>query len=80
VFASIHVARVLAGVLPAVLVVLALFIVATIALILGSDRRAYALDVADRLIALAGVLVGFDRNLLSAGHSNRHDWRAHLDR
>jgi hypothetical protein len=50
-----------AGLIPATLTVLFAGIVALIALALDSDRRQYALDLADRFVDLASVLVGVTR-------------------
>lgn len=47
-----------AGIVPATLIVLFAGLVALIALALDSDRRQYALDLADRFVDLASVLVG----------------------
>ncbi|WP_131765279.1 hypothetical protein [Candidatus Protofrankia californiensis] len=49
------------GVLPAILIVLFAGLLALLGLLVGADRRAYALDYADRLIDLAAVLVGHPR-------------------
>lgn len=53
-------ARVMAGVLPAVLLVLAVLLVALIALVLSTERRRFALSIVDRMLTLAAVLVGAD--------------------
>ena len=50
-----------AGIIPATLIVLFAGLVALIALALDSDRRQYALDLADRFVDLASVLVGATR-------------------
>jgi hypothetical protein len=50
--------HVVAGIVPATLIVLFAGLVALIALALDSDRRQYALDLADRFVDLASVLIG----------------------
>jgi hypothetical protein len=50
--------HVVAGIIPATLVVVFAGVIAVIALALDSGRRQYALDLADRFIELASVLVG----------------------
>jgi hypothetical protein len=50
-----------AGLVPATLIVLFSGIIALIALALGTERRQYALDLADRFADLAAVLVGANR-------------------
>jgi hypothetical protein len=55
---SIAAARFIAGVLPAILLILAAFVIDVLALALGADRREYALAVVDRLVSLASVVVG----------------------
>jgi hypothetical protein len=55
---TVHLA---AGLVPATLIVLFSGIIALIALALGTDRRQYALDLADRFADLAAVLVGANR-------------------
>ena len=52
---AIHIA---VGVIPATLTVIFAGLIALIALILDSSRRKYALDLADRFVDLASVLVG----------------------
>jgi hypothetical protein len=47
-----------AGIIPATLIVLFAGIIALIALALDSGRRQYALELAERFIDLASVLVG----------------------
>jgi hypothetical protein len=53
-----RVLQVIAGIIPATLVVVFAGVIALIALALDSGRRQYALDLADRFIDLAAVLVG----------------------
>lgn len=55
---ALHVA---AGIVPATLIVLFAGLIALIALALDSGRRQYALDLADRFVDLAAVLVGVTR-------------------
>jgi hypothetical protein len=55
---ALHVA---VGIIPATLTVLFAGLVALIALALDSGRRQYALDLADRFVDLASVLVGVTR-------------------
>jgi len=55
---ALHVA---AGIIPATLTVLFAGLIAFIALALDSGRRQYALDIADRFVDLAAVLVGLIR-------------------
>lgn len=59
---ALHVA---AGIVPATLIVLFAGLIALIALALDSGRRQYALDLADRFVDLAAVLVGTTRPRLS---------------
>jgi hypothetical protein len=54
----VRVLHVIVGFIPATLVVVFAGIIALIALALDPDRRQYALDIADRFIELAAVLVG----------------------
>ncbi len=49
------------GIIPATLTVLFAGLVALIALALDSGRRQYALDLSDRFVDLASVLVGVSR-------------------
>ncbi len=49
------------GLIPATLTVIFAGLIALIALALDSDRRQYALDLADRFVDLAAVLVGAAR-------------------
>jgi hypothetical protein len=53
------VAQAVAGVLPALLVVLFAGLLALFALACDADRRRFALDYADRFVGLARILVGF---------------------
>ena len=53
--------HVLAGIIPATLIVLFAGLIALIALALDAGRRQYALDLADRFADLASVLVGATR-------------------
>lgn len=53
--------QMVAGLVPATLVVLFGGIVALLALALDDSRRQYALDLADRFVNLAAVLVGNTR-------------------
>jgi hypothetical protein len=53
-----RVLHVVAGIIPATLVVAFAGVIALIALALDSGRRQYALDLADRFTELASVLVG----------------------
>jgi hypothetical protein len=53
-----RVLHVIAGIIPATLVVLFAGVIALIALALDPGRRQYALDLADRFVELASVLVG----------------------
>jgi hypothetical protein len=55
---ALHVA---VGIIPATLTVLFAGLVALIALALDSGRRQYALDLADRFVDMASVLVGVTR-------------------
>jgi len=55
----VAVLRVIAGALPSTLLVVAVFILAVLALALSEKRRQFVLDMVDRMLALAGVLVGF---------------------
>ena len=55
---AVHVA---VGIIPATLTVLFAGLIALIALALDSGRRQYALDLADRFVDLASVLVGVTR-------------------
>jgi len=57
---TIGVARLVAGVLPSALLVLAVLVISVLALLLGDKRRGYALDVVDRMLSLAAVLVGVE--------------------
>jgi hypothetical protein len=57
-----HVLHLAAGIIPATLIVLFAGIVSLIALALDSGRRQYALDLADRFVDLAAVLVGGTRS------------------
>jgi hypothetical protein len=50
-----------AGIIPATLLVIFSGLVGMIAIVLGSDRRDYALAFVDRCTALAWVLVGVHR-------------------
>ncbi|MFC7500942.1 hypothetical protein [Nocardioides sp. GCM10030258] len=54
----VSVMRVIAGALPSALLVVAVFLISTLALALGEERRKYALEVVDRMLKLAAVLVG----------------------
>jgi hypothetical protein len=56
-----HILHLAAGIIPATLIVLFAGLVALIALALDSGRRQYALDLADRFVDLAAVLVGATR-------------------
>ena len=53
------VVQAVAGVLPALLVVLFAGLLALLALACEAGRRRFALDYADRLVGLAKALVGF---------------------
>jgi hypothetical protein len=53
-----RVLHVIVGIIPATLIVLFAGIIALIALAFDSGRRQYALDLADRFVDLASVLVG----------------------
>jgi len=56
-----RVLQVVAGIIPAILIVVFVGLATLIALVLDSDRRQYALDLADRFADLASVLVGVNR-------------------
>jgi hypothetical protein len=58
----VRVLQVIAGIVPAILIVLFAGLIALIALALDSDRRQYALDLAERFADLASVLVAVPRS------------------
>ena len=53
-------ARLIAGALPSILLVIAVFVIGIIGLALGAERRRYALAVMGQMLNLAAVLVGLD--------------------
>lgn len=61
---TLAVARLVAGALPAILLVVAVFLLSLVALLMGEDRRTYALEAVDRMLALAAVLVGLEPKVL----------------
>jgi hypothetical protein len=62
------VARSVAGVLPALLLVLLAGVLALLGLVCDQGRRTYALSYADRFIDLAAVLVGRPLSVLRRGN------------
>jgi hypothetical protein len=58
----VRVLQVIAGIIPAILIVLFAGLIALIALALDPDRRQYALDLAERFADLASVLVAVPRS------------------
>jgi len=58
----VRVLQVIALIIPAILIVLFAGFIALIALALDSDRRQYALDLADHFAELASVIVGVPRS------------------
>jgi hypothetical protein len=63
------VAQSVAGMLPALVLVIFAGVLALLGLVCDQGRRTYALDYADRLVVLAAVLVG--RPLSALNRSNR---------
>lgn len=57
---ALGIARMIAGALPSALLVVAVFMISTFALLLGDERRAYALQVVDKMLTLAAVLMGVE--------------------
>jgi hypothetical protein len=64
---SLHTLRLIAGVLPALLVVVFAGVIALAALVMNDKRQAYALAFAQKSVDLATVLVGIsiDRDPVS---------------